>query len=182
MNSERPNCVVMERSCVDESDIKLKRESAMKSLVSQLPSAEDEKVTQSSGTFREQWEETQKITKLVKELKMRSILQLSIQYLKPTDMRNFSCTGTIAGHSIDLAGNYNTLIKDARQQLRDLQTFGSRASHKFVVTTGTSMQKNSNLGISVSLSHSFSNTAQVCLTCQSGLLNHGTGVMQTLHE
>ena len=75
MKNERQNCVVMERSCVDESDIKLKRESAMKSLVSQLTRAEDENVTKSSGTFREQWEETQKITKLVKELKMRSILQ-----------------------------------------------------------------------------------------------------------
>ena len=56
-------------------------------------------------------------------------------------MRSFVAICVNAGNSVILDYGLNALVKSARQQLRDLQTFGTRASHRLVMTSGTSMQK-----------------------------------------
>ena len=137
----------------------------MKTLVSQLVKGEEEE-EENPNKLKEQWQQTQRMNKLVRQLRVQSILQISSQYLVAADMHSFVATCMSAGNSVILGDGLNALVKSARQQLRDLQTFGTRASHRFVMTSGTSMHKQFEpwyFGVAFCF---FFYIAQACLICQ----------------
>ena len=140
IGSERPNAVVLERSALEEGDLKIKRERAVRALVENLSRETGSPATEESPNPEQVLEQTRAVGALMQKLIHRSILQLSAMMLAETDLKAFACTNTSAGHCLSVVNAPADHIRTLRQRLRDLFHRSQVHSSRFAMTSGTAMQ------------------------------------------
>jgi hypothetical protein len=139
IGTERPNAVVLERSALEEGDLKLKRESAMRALVDNITG-------DASGEARHgpdpehSLKQSRVVGALMQKLLRQSLLQLSAMKLSEQELRAFVCTCTSAGHCQSELSAPADHIRTLRQRLRDLFQRSEVRCSRFAMTSGTAMQ------------------------------------------
>ena len=140
IDSERPNAVVLERSALEEGDLKIKRERAVRALVDNVSRGTGSVATAESPDLEQVVEQGRAVGALMQKLTHRSILQLSAMMLAENDLKAFACTNTSAGHCLSVVSAPADHIRTLRQRLRDLFHRSQVHSSRFAMTSGTAMQ------------------------------------------
>ena len=135
VRDERPNAVVMERSGTEEGDIQLRREVSLRALVTKL----DEDAA--SGEAARAAEQGTDVAGLMYRLAAQSILELSAGFMDARSLRVCLCTSTSAGHWCMTGGESTADAESARQRLRNLQVASDAHMHRFIVASGSRMEK-----------------------------------------
>ena len=154
----RPNAVVMENSSLEEGDIKIRRETAIRNLASSLTQIPGEPHTPvgtpntlgppriskagkvATQQILEEGRAEEVVGRLMRTMTTHGILHLSITFLETEDSKAFMCTSLNAGNHVISRPPARDYIIALRQRLEDLFKRGDVTSQRFVMTTGTAMQ------------------------------------------
>jgi hypothetical protein len=139
IGTERPNAVVLERSALEEGDLKIRRESAVRALVANI-TGETSGSTAQGPDAEHAVKQVSAVGALMQKLIKHSLLQLSAMKLAEQDLRAFACTCTSAGHCLSEVSAPADHIRTLRQRLRDLFQGSDVRSLRFAMTSGTAMQ------------------------------------------
>ena len=154
----RPNAVVLENSCLEVGDLKIRRETGIRNLAEMLTPFSDQTRTPTdmpksfgptrnskagkavTQTIRDEERAEEVVGRLLETLTTHGILHLSVTLLKREDLGAFTCTSLHAGDHVASRPPARDYISALRQRLVDVFKRGDTSSQRFVMTTGTAMQ------------------------------------------
>ena len=134
---ERPNAVVMERSSMEEGDIQLRRHASIRTLVNQrLGHGSDDR--ESQLPIEQQSADN---ARFLCALTTNKIMEIAACFLDPRSLRMCLQTSRSAGHWCTPTGGTTGDADSARETLRNLHGTSSAHMDRFVVASGSKMEK-----------------------------------------
>ena len=151
VGAERPNAVVLARSALEEGDLKIRREEAIRTLVDSLSGTPCDQSPSLHSVNEDDIGANPKRRRMVTQSKLseksltgilvrQCIIQLSASMLSSQDLRPYFCTSMHAGHCTSVEQAVPDYERSLRQRLRDFSDGNHMHSRRFAMSSGSVMQ------------------------------------------